>query len=205
MSGRVIARSQGTSGTGLLDPSYQHLIGLAHRLRPVSRARSRDADLLRNRQCRRTVDHRFALSNPALVSAPAKKSFFNINWPILACRAFRSTGSLDGAPAAPNTSAARSYSCRFHSVFLFGCTSNCYANSASIRSPLTVASATLALNAVECVRRVLCAIFLVPLPALSPAQVPSALLIRLSEFLRPRLFAPRFQSAQQHISCTAPA
>jgi hypothetical protein len=30
------------------------------------------------------VDHRFALSSPALVSAPSKKSFSSVNWPILA-------------------------------------------------------------------------------------------------------------------------
>ena len=33
----------------------------------------------------RTVDHRFALSNPALVSAPSKKSFSSVSSPILAC------------------------------------------------------------------------------------------------------------------------
>ncbi|MHC2279418.1 hypothetical protein ACVME8_006061 [Bradyrhizobium diazoefficiens] len=31
------------------------------------------------------VDHRFALSRPALVSAPDKKSFSNASSPILAC------------------------------------------------------------------------------------------------------------------------
>jgi hypothetical protein len=35
-----------------------------------------------------TVDHRFALSNPALVSAPSKKSVSSVSSPILACRDF---------------------------------------------------------------------------------------------------------------------
>ncbi|MGY3079162.1 hypothetical protein ACVWZZ_005570 [Bradyrhizobium sp. LM6.10] len=37
-----------------------------------------------------TVDHRFALSNPALVSAPSKKSFSSVSSPILACNDFTS-------------------------------------------------------------------------------------------------------------------
>jgi predicted DNA-binding transcriptional regulator AlpA len=56
------------------------------------------------------VDHRFALSMPAIairngsrsailwVSAPSKKSFSSASSPIFACRAFKSTG---GAPASP--------------------------------------------------------------------------------------------------------
>jgi hypothetical protein len=42
------------------------------------------------------VDHCFALSNPALVSAPSKKSFSSISSPILACSDFTSTAG--GAP-----------------------------------------------------------------------------------------------------------
>src|SRR6201991_3504011 len=97
-------------------------------------------------------------------------------------------GSFDGAPPALNTSAARSCNCRFHSVIWFGCTPNCCASPASVRSPLTAASATFALNAAECVRRVLFVIFRVPLPALSLAQAPAVLLIRLSERARPPLY-----------------
>jgi hypothetical protein len=37
-----------------------------------------------DRQIVLTVDHRLALSNPALLSAPSKKSFSSVNWPILA-------------------------------------------------------------------------------------------------------------------------
>ncbi len=40
------------------------------------------------------VDHRFTLSNPALVSAPSRKSFSSVSSPILACSAFRSTGDI---------------------------------------------------------------------------------------------------------------
>ena len=37
-----------------------------------------------DRQVVLTVDHRLALSNPALVSAPSKKSFSRVSSPILA-------------------------------------------------------------------------------------------------------------------------
>ncbi|CAG9195925.1 hypothetical protein BVIET440_50315 [Burkholderia vietnamiensis] len=175
-----------------VDSSHQQPIDLADRLRSVIHARSRNANqprLSRNRQRMRTVDHRFALSSPALPSAPDKKSFSSVNWPIFACSVFTSTGdSFDAGPAAPNTSAARSCNCRFHSVIWFGCTSNCCASSASVCSPLTAASASFALNAAaECVRPVLFVISSVPLPALSLALAPAKPLIRLSEFARPPL------------------
>ncbi|KGD39888.1 hypothetical protein DO72_3911 [Burkholderia pseudomallei] len=198
------ARQHPRPGKGKLhvqfvDPSHQQLFRFTHRLRPVIHARSRHADEtgpLRNRQSVLTVDHFFALGNPALSSAPLKKSFSSASCPIFACSVFRSTGgSFDGAPPTPNTSAARSCNCRFHSVIWFGCTSNCCANSASVRSPLTAASATFALNAAECVRRVLFVIFQVPLPALSLAQAPVAPLIRLSKFAQPHLFRMVFMIA----------
>ncbi|KGW80977.1 hypothetical protein Y048_4317 [Burkholderia pseudomallei MSHR456] len=133
----------------------------------------------------RTVNHRFALSSPALPSASDKKLFSSVNCPIFACSVFTSTGgSFDGVPAASNTSTARSSSCRFHSVIWFGCTSNSCASSASLRSALTTASATFASNAAECVRQVLSVIFLVSLPALSLAQAPGIPLTQLFEFAR---------------------
>jgi hypothetical protein len=54
-----------------------------------------------------TVDHRFALSNPALLSALSKKSFSSVSSPILACSDFTSrAGSLAPLPLpGPNTSA----------------------------------------------------------------------------------------------------
>jgi hypothetical protein len=56
------------------------------------------------------VDHRFALSKPALVSAPSKKSFSSVSSPILACNDFTSTAGGAGPlpPPGPKTSAAPS-------------------------------------------------------------------------------------------------
>jgi len=57
-----------------------------------------------------TVDPSFALSNPALVSAPAKKSFVSVNSPIFAWSSFTSTGGgvsglpMPKTPAAPSSS-----------------------------------------------------------------------------------------------------
>jgi hypothetical protein len=45
-----------------------------------------------------TVDHRFALSNPALVSARSKKSFSSVSCPILACSGCQVTGSTAAPP-----------------------------------------------------------------------------------------------------------
>jgi hypothetical protein len=56
-----------------------------------------------------------------------------------------------------------------------------------VRSPRTAASATFALNAAECVRRVLFVIFWFPLPALCQAQTPAAPLIAMSKFPAPPL------------------
>jgi len=50
-----------------------------------------------NRQVVLAVDHRFALSKPALVSAPSKKSFSSVNSPILACSDFTSIAGAAGA------------------------------------------------------------------------------------------------------------
>src|SRR5438874_7908322 len=82
-----------------------------HRARQVVHRAARDADhlcLLRDAQLVTTVDHRFAVSNPALLSAPSKKSFSSVSSPILACRAFTSTDATAGAdpPPGTNTSAA---------------------------------------------------------------------------------------------------
>src|SRR5262249_10236609 len=124
-----------------------------HRAGQVVDRAPRDADqlgLLRNAQRVTTVDHRFALSNPALVSAPSKKSFSSVSSPILACSAFTSTAGACVVPVpAPNISAAPPSSCAFHVVTWFGWTSNCSAISAIVRSPLIAAIATLALNAAE--------------------------------------------------------
>src|SRR5271157_3286236 len=78
-----------------------------------------------DRQVVLTVDHRLALSNPALVSAPSKKSFSKVSSPILAGSAFKSTlGAAFVSPlSAPNRPAAPSSTWLRHCVTWFGCTS----------------------------------------------------------------------------------
>ena len=65
--------------------------------------------------------------------------------------------SARGSP--PNTSAPLASNWFFQSVIWSGCMSCCCASSASVLSPQPAASATLALNAAECVRRGLLLIF----------------------------------------------
>ena len=77
-----------------------------HRPRQVVDAAAADVQNLRllgDRQIVLTVDHRFALSNPALVSAPSKKSFSSVSSPILACSDFTSTAGCAAAVAAAGT------------------------------------------------------------------------------------------------------
>ena len=78
-----------------------------------SRASPADAQrlgLFRQREGMLRVDHRFALSNPALVSAPAKKSFVSVNSPIFAWSSFTSTGGGASGLPAPKIPAAPSRS-----------------------------------------------------------------------------------------------
>ena len=59
-----------------VEPPHDHEVALRHRTRQLVDTAAADAQnlrLLRDRQIVLTVDHRFALSNPALVSAPSKK------------------------------------------------------------------------------------------------------------------------------------
>src|SRR5262245_38958262 len=137
-----------------VDLLHEHQVFRRHRAGQVVDRAPRDADqlgLLRNAQRVITVDHRFALSNPALVSAPSKKSFSSVSSPILACRAFTSTGGSRVVPVpAPNTSDAPSSSCAFQVVTSFGWTSNCSAIFALVPSPLIAAIATSALNYAQC-------------------------------------------------------
>src|SRR3977135_597871 len=95
-------------------------VGGRHRARQIINAAAADLQnfrLIGYRQIMSTVDHRFALSNPALVSAPSKKSFSSVSSPILACSDFTSTAgaAVAGLPA-PNTSEAPPSSCAFHVV-----------------------------------------------------------------------------------------
>ena len=88
----------------------------------------------------------FTPSNPALMSAPSKRSFSNVSCPILAWSILRSGAAAFTFELCSNTSIADSCYCCFHSEIWFGCTSNCSANSASVLSPFNAAIATLALN-----------------------------------------------------------
>src|SRR5260370_14672465 len=100
------------------------------------------------------MNHRFALSHPALVSAPSKKSFSSVSSPILACSDFTSTAGVAGVPPpGPKISEALASSCDFHVVIWLGWTSKCSASWAMVRSPLTAARATFALKAGEWFRR----------------------------------------------------
>ena len=59
-----------------VETSHDREIGVRHGARQVIDAATADLQnfgLLRDRQVVLAVDHRFALSNPALVSAPSKK------------------------------------------------------------------------------------------------------------------------------------
>ena len=86
-----------------VETPHDRKVGLRHRPRQVVDAAAADAQnlrLLADRQIVLTVDHRFALSNPALVSAPSKKSFSSVSSPILACSDFTSTAGCAAVAAA---------------------------------------------------------------------------------------------------------
>src|ERR1700761_3248522 len=173
-----------------VDPAHPREVGRRHRFRLVIDRRARDPQqpcLGGKRQCVASVNHRFALSNPALLSAPDKKSFCNVNSPISACSSFKSTPASAVSRPPPKTDVAPSSNCVFHAVIWFGWTSNCLASSASVLSPLIAAIATLTLNAGECVRRVRLVIFLAPLSSHQAAMAQENALIALSNFVRPPL------------------
>src|SRR6266508_2471146 len=100
------------TGEGILqvqpiETLHDRQIGVRHRARQIVDAAAADLQNFRlscDRQIVLTVDHRFALSNPALVSAPSKKSFSSVNSPILAWSDFTSTAGVAGAvPPGPKT------------------------------------------------------------------------------------------------------
>src|SRR5271169_6313074 len=133
-----------------VEMSHDLQVNRRHRTWQVVDTTTADAQhfcLLCNRQIVLTVDHRFAFSNPALLSAPSKKSFSSVSSPILACSDFTSTTGCAAPLPGPKTSAAPPSSCAFHEVIGLGWTSNCSASSASVRSPLMAASANFALKA----------------------------------------------------------
>src|SRR4051794_16948025 len=96
-------------------PAHDGQIGHGHRSGQVVDAATTDPErfgLLGDRQIMGAVDHRFALSRPALLSAPDKKSLVSVSSPILACNVFTSTAGVDGSDLGsdPNTPAAPSKS-----------------------------------------------------------------------------------------------
>src|SRR5262252_504967 len=103
-----------------VEPAHDRKVRLRYRPRPIvdaAAANVQNFGLRRDRQVVGAVDHRFALSNPALVSASSKKSFSSVSSPILACSTFASTAGCAGAPPpGPNTSAAPLSSWAFHDV-----------------------------------------------------------------------------------------
>ncbi|MEY9491129.1 hypothetical protein ABIF33_000149 [Bradyrhizobium elkanii] len=107
----------------LIEPTHQgKVLGRNWPRFIVDRAASQlqDLRLAHDRKIMTAVDHRFALSRPALVSAPDKKSFSNASSPILACNAFKSTGVSADVLSCPNTPAAPSRSWFFQIVIWFG-------------------------------------------------------------------------------------
>jgi hypothetical protein len=124
--GRQQASQHPRAGEGELqvqpvEPTHDRKVGLRHRPRPIVDAAAADVQnrsLPGDRQVVLTVDHRFALSNPALVSAPSKKSLSSISSPILACSDFTSTagGAVPTPLPGPNTLAAPPSSGAFHDV-----------------------------------------------------------------------------------------
>lgn len=141
-----------------------------------------------------TVNHFSALSNPALVSAPSKKSISKACCPIFACNGPKSTG-LEALPAVPNTSETRSSNCFFHSVICAGCNSYCWQRSAKVLSSCSAAKTTLALNSALKTRRVrrpddFLLVMVSCQGSVSPAQNPNHALISLFSFAEPLLVAP---------------
>ena len=98
----------------LVHSAHDGQIGCGHRSGQVVDTATADPKyfgLLGDRQIMGAVDHRFALSRPALLSAPDKKSLVSVSSPILACSVFTSTAGRTGPISLrPNTPAAPSRS-----------------------------------------------------------------------------------------------
>src|ERR1700682_3863562 len=140
-----------------IETLHDREVDRGHWTRQIGHAAAADLQtlcLLGERQIVFTIDHRFALSHPALVSEPSKKSFSSVSSPILACSDFTSTAGVGGVPPpGPKISEALASSCDFHVAIWLGWTSKCSASWAMVRSPLTAARATFALKAGEWFRR----------------------------------------------------
>jgi hypothetical protein len=111
----------------LVDPTHQgqRPVGDRPRVRVGRRPRQpKELTLPDDRQEMRAIAHGFALRKPALPSAPAKKMFSSARCPIFACSILRSGVSV-GVFVPPNTSAAPTSNCCFHSVICVGWALNC--------------------------------------------------------------------------------
>src|SRR4051812_9135617 len=109
------AAREGELEVQFVHPAHDGEIGRGHRSGQVVDAAAANPErfgLFGDRQIMGAVDHRFALSRPALLSAPDKKSFVSVSSPILACNVFTSTAGVAGSDLGsdPNTSAAPSKS-----------------------------------------------------------------------------------------------
>src|SRR4029453_6507410 len=84
----------------LVNPAHDGQIGRRHRSGQIVDPATTDPErfgLLGDGQWVRAVDHRFALSRPALLSAPDKKSLVSVSSPIFACSVFTLTAGMDGS------------------------------------------------------------------------------------------------------------
>src|SRR5207249_1397624 len=123
--GELAAAEKRMAQMQLVESPHQRTMDFRDRLRLVIERRARQRQQLALPSDRElgmmAVDHRFALSKPALVSARSKKSFSIVICPILACSSFSraSCVSVGGAPS-PNTTAAFSISSAFHWVIWLG-------------------------------------------------------------------------------------
>src|SRR5215212_10516235 len=101
--------AKGKSRLQLVHPAHDREVGRGHGSRPVVDAAPADVQGLRlagDGQPVRPVDHRLALGRPALLSAPAKKSFVSVSSPILAWSVLTSTGGVPASARGPKTPAA---------------------------------------------------------------------------------------------------
>lgn len=99
----------------LVDPAHRRQIRIRNRLWLIvgrGTGHRQDFAWAYDWQFVGSVDHPFALSHPALVSARSKKSFSSANWPILVWRVLRS-GVSDVGFVPRKTSAARTSNCGF--------------------------------------------------------------------------------------------
>jgi hypothetical protein len=84
-----------------VNPSHDRKVRRRHRpgrVVEIAATELQQVSLPEQRQIVAAIDHRFALSRPALPSAPDKKSFSSVSSPILACSTFKSTAGVVSVP-----------------------------------------------------------------------------------------------------------